>query len=181
MPNPFSRINKILLVLLLAISLDGCKAIYNTGFVPIPLQEVSGPVEIGPEWIEIVPPEPLIPYGWSQQFVLGLDENQRTNIEGMELDGKTITLKDGREIQLEAILFDDRGKSYELRISGYGGNIEGISGIWLGLKPGPSEGSGDQKQEYEKPPSDRTYTKLKIKSTIPIKFNRIGWSGSVPK
>ena len=55
-----------------AIVLCGCDFYYkNMPFVPIPPQTVSGPVEIGSDWIEIIPPEPLRPIVKSQWINLG--------------------------------------------------------------------------------------------------------------
>jgi hypothetical protein len=94
-----------LFMLLLLFMFGGCGTIYKTGFVPIPNQPISGPIEIGSEWVEIIPTNAIKPLGFAKS----------------PLNSNILLLKDGRTTQIEAFMFDNEGNSHELQISGFGG------------------------------------------------------------
>ncbi len=160
---------------------SGCGPIYRSGFVQPPRQPISGPVEIGPEWLELTAPEPLIPYGKNQVIVIGFndyDKNGASWNEELEL----LNLSDGRQTRVEAFIYDDRSEEYSLTISGFGG-FNG--GLWLSRK---SEVNWDNVHNASNPeysdvgfPQDRRYIKLRIRSEIPLKCDFIAWTGTNPK
>lgn len=170
MPNPFSRTYIILFVLLLALSLSGCGVIYNSEFIPAPDQEISGPIEVGPEWVEIVAPKPLIPYKTIQKVQLAFGEVDY--MAGADESRESLALKGGKRTKIEAVLFDNKGESYDLSISSIGG--EG-GGAGLSRKTVQQEVDGKTREVGLYFPEDRTFTKLKIKSSIPIKLDKIKW------
>lgn len=172
-----SKLIVIFSLFFLVLIFSGCGGIYKSGFVPVPAQPVSGPIEIGPEWVEIIPPAPLKPYGTLQYLVIGYHEYDKNDYSAGR-KGEILNLADGRKTRIEAFLYDDRGESYELQITGTGGVGGGIS-LNRKLKMEVVDG----KPEYTLPdfPNDRTYTKLKIQSEIPLKCDRVEWKGSSPK
>lgn len=152
----------------------GCSAIYDSGFVPIPRQPVSGPIEIGSEWVEVIPPKPLIPYGLQQSIVIGnLDYDRGNYSDGV--NGEILNLADGRKTRIEAFLYDDKGENYELQICGAGGTVFFCRKSIVKIVDGKSE------YTFPNLPKDRTYTKLRIRSDITLKCEYVEWSGSVPK
>lgn len=155
----------------------GCSAIYDSGFVPIPGQPVSGPIEIGSEWVEVIPPKPLIPYGLQQSIVIGYQDYDKNKYSD-DFVWNVLNLADGRKTRIEAFLFDDKGESYELQISGIGG-VRG--GVWFSRRYAEKMVDGKKEYEYQYFPKDRTYTKLRIRSEIPLKCEFIEWRGSTPK
>jgi hypothetical protein len=145
----------------------GCSSIYKTGFFPIPTQEVSGPIVIGPQWIEIIPPKPLIPYGKFQYLRLKFEGYNK--FSEMDPEGVMVELEDKRKTKIEAILFDQTGETYELIISGRG------DGIILDRR------SNTKTEIAPDFPNNQTYTKFKIRSEIPLNCEFIKWIGTNPK
>ena len=167
----FNQTSTSLLILIFVLTLSGCAAIYRSGFVSVPRQPISDAITIGSEWIEIVPPAPLIPYATLQEVILRFDNYDRKNFTD-DLRGEILNLADGRKTKIEAFLFDDKGESYELQIMATGG--EG-GGFTLGRKMIPDIADGKPNYKYLDFPTDRIYTKLKIRSEIPIKCSKIEW------
>lgn len=167
----FNQSSTSLLILAFVLTLSSCAAIYRSGFVSVPHQEISGSVTIGSEWTEIVPPVPLKPYATLQEVVLRFDDYDRKNFTD-NLQGEILNLADGRKTKIEAFLFDDKGESYELQIMGTGG--EG-GGFTLSRKMIPDIANGNPNYKYLNFPTDRTYVKLKLRSEIPIKCDKIEW------
>jgi hypothetical protein len=166
---------KILLAISLFVSffaVSGCQYIYQSGFVPIPNQPISGPIEIGPEWIEILPPKPLVSFTSTAIYFRGIDGDfMKTPVHDLT---PAIVLKDGRRIKMEAILYDDEGESYELMVSQFGNGIGFIRQKTVELE------NGKLVPKYYAFPHDRSFTKLRVRSDIPIKCDSIELTQSVP-
>jgi hypothetical protein len=159
----------------------GCKTIYKSGFVDVPRQPISGPIEIGPDWVEIIPPKPLVPYGTNQQILLGYHNYDLKNLS-QDKTLNVLNLADGRKTIVEALIYDDEGESYALEFGAFGG-FNG--GVYLSRK---GEIKWDGEPNFSHPdysdvrfPIDRTYTKLKIRSEIPLKCEYVFWTGGNPK
>lgn len=170
----FSQLYKagiIFSTLIFVFALSGCGAVYRSGFVSAPPQEISGATTIGSEWTEIVPPSALKPYATLQEVVLRFDNYDRKNFTD-DLQGEILNLADGRKTKIEAFLVDDKGEGYQLQIMGTGG--EG-GGFTLSRKMIPDVADGKPNYKYLNFPTDRTYIKLKIRSEIPIKCDKIEW------
>ena len=162
----------ILFIILMSIS-SGCDNIYKSGFVPIPAQTVAGPVEIGSQWMEIVSPQPLEPNGATNWIQLGYAgyEPQKFTVN----EENILNLADGRSTRIEAFLFDDKGEIYELQLS------QTSVGPQLGKKGAMKMVDGKPDYSETRFPGDRKFTKLKIRSEIPLKCEKIEWIGSNPK
>ncbi len=171
----------LLLFFIIVITLSGCKTIYNSGFVRPPVQPISDSIKIGPEWIEIIPPKPLIPYGKSQYILIGFPFYDRKNYSSDANKGEVLNLADGRKTKIESFIYDEIGNSYELQISGTGGNIEDGMGFSLGPKLFVIEKNGSQEYDAIDFPKDQVFTKLKIRSEILLNSDRIEWRGRNPK
>jgi hypothetical protein len=126
-------------------------------------QPISGAVSIGSDWMEISPPAPLKSVDMQQHVHLKMQ-----GVELAENDYKTVKYRDGRLGKIEALLFDDKGYSYELQIVGIG------VGIYLSRKrsPRPLDAPPTHEPDF---PHDRVYTKLRIRSDIPIHSDEIRW------
>lgn len=138
-------------------------------------QPISGAVQIGNEWIEIKPPEPLKSVSrihkvsFRTDAVETFDETDKTN--------RTMKFKNGQSGQVEAVLFDEHGNGYELSLAGIGG--EG-NGFYLGrfLPPRNPNEPPSEKPDF---PYDKTYTKLKIRSDVPFQSEKIEWIAEIQK
>ena len=139
-------------------------------------QIISESIEINPEWKEITPPAPLKSKTLIQNVSLKMPESVWREATWDESDPKRQTLKygDGKIGKIEAILYDDKGESYELQINAKGG------GFQLGRKVAPRN---PNEPPTNKPdfPTDRVYTKLRIRSDVTIRLDKIEWTGYNPK
>ncbi len=145
--------------------LTSCRSIYESGFVPIPNQPISGPIEIGNVWIDIIPPKPLVSYKSTAIKFRGIDyDSEKIPLNDPE---PLIFLKDGRITKLEVILYDDKGESYELRIGGLG------NGVSFYRKATYEIVNGKKEIKLHAFPHDRTFTKLQVRSQLPIKCELI--------
>lgn len=160
----FKKIFAFILVLFL---LGGCEILS-----PNQTQPVSEAIEINSDWKEIFPPNPLK----SKYSVhhISLKLNQPVELDGNDPNNLTLKYKDGKSGKIEASLYDDKGESYPLQISGKG------AGILLGRKLPPRDPSSPPEN---KPvfPADRVYVKLRIRSELPLQVEKIEWTGYNPK
>lgn len=149
-------------MLFLIFASSGCTTINKwRSRTPVP---VSGPIEVGPEWVEITPPNPLISRsGTNQQVELFFEQNFIDDWGGA--DYKTLKLKDGKMTKLEIFLYDDAGNEYELFING-----GGESSVRFTY-------NSPARKEYENFPN-KEYIRLKVRSKTPIKVKRIEWNAS---
>ena len=161
--------------IILAVSSAGCNMIYkNVPFVSIPPQPISGAVEISGDWKEIVPPQPLEPLGATNWISLGYAGYK--DFKSAKINKENILeLADGRSSKVEAFLIDDQGKSYELELN------QTSDGPKLYKKGETKIVDGIPDYSATKFPNDRKFTKLKIRSDIALKLEKIEWLGSNPQ
>ena len=158
----------LFIFLIITTATGGCDFYYrNMPFASIPAQTISGPVTIGSEWTEIIPPAPLRPIVHDPWITLGYFGYSKDSFADDK--GEVLNLADGRKTKIEAFLFDNKGGVYELQISGTGG------GIMLTRKIKVEIVNGKQRNVVLDFPNDRVYTKLKIRSEIPLECNKIEW------
>lgn len=169
MDKPHYTALVFLIVMLMTIS-NGCDKVYESGLVPIPKQPISGAVEIGSEWTEIIPPQPLKPLGKLSKinFRCSIDDNKP-----IDKDGSVIYLKDGRTTKVEAVISDNKGEKFDLGIAGYGNGF-------IMYRKMSSEVKGEKPFFSGDFPQDRIYTKLIVRSEIPLKCDNIEWISYVP-
>lgn len=139
-------------------------------------QPISNAIEIGQDWQEIIPPEPLKSKTSIQYVSLRMPENVWRNADWDEADTSHQTLKyaDGTRGRIEATLFDEKGEAYALQINAKGGGFD------LGRKLPPRNLNEPPKHIPDFPP-DRVYTKLKIRSDVTLRLDKIEWTGYNPK
>lgn len=122
-------------------------------------QPVSGPVAVGAEWLEIVPPSPL--------SVVKNEQSIRLQVAGVaDMDaGGSLTLDDGRRIRVTAEVIDDRGTRYPLTLGGISGMQYAYVYFYRAgdYPPGPDF------------PLDRTIVKLRMRSDVPLEVEEIRW------
>lgn len=172
----FKNCKLIFIFLVVAAIFGGCDFYYkNMPFASIPPQAVSGPVVIGPEWVEITPPEPLKPLVDYQWISLGFYGENKGDFIDFTSKGTFLILEDNKRTRIEAFLFDDKGESYELDVVGRG------AGIILRRKIADKTPNGKSESTSSSFPTDRFYTKLKIRSEISISCDKIEWAGSKPQ
>lgn len=154
---------------LLALAANGCGIFEVFQSLTPTYQAISGPVEIGTEWVEITPPAPLKSVQ-SQQYVSVTMKGADT----WEQDLKTVKYKDGRKGKIEAFLFDEKGQSYELEIGGIGGGVD----LARKLPPRTPDSPPRVGPDF---PHDRAYTRLRIRSEVAFRSEKIEWVCMTPK
>ncbi len=163
------------LVLLQFAFFSSCDFFYNHLIKESP-QKVSDSIDLGPEWIELYPPNPLISKASIQYISLKMSEQiwRQADWDPQDATLQTLLYENGNRGKIQAILFDDKGQSYELQIIAKG------DGFDLGQKI--------TKRTFNEPPKtapdfpfERTYVKLRIRSDVLLHIDRIEWSGYNPK
>lgn len=149
---------------------SGCDKVYESGIIPTPHQSISGAIEIGTDWVEITPPQPLKPI---TESAVKIQYSNSDVHDSFSDDGTELILADGRKTKIEAILYDDKGKDYELGIVGSG------SGIHFGLKPVNEIKDGRASYSFPDFPKDKVFVKLRVRSRIPLKCDNIEWINTV--
>ncbi len=123
-----------------------------------PPQLISGPISIGNDALEISPAQPFKSITSPNSISIDLD-----NVAHFDLQGKkknTVILEDGKELIIDASIFDAEGKEYKLY----------ISTVFKGFSL--SYGSEDNHLWL---PDNTTFTKFKIKTNVPATFKKIEW------
>lgn len=168
-----NRTKKLFVCILLTASLtcvvSGCLAYDIYEFLDPTIQPISGAVDVSNEWVNIVPPEPLKSIQVRQEIYLEIPGVSTWSVE----DGKTVEYEDGRSGKIEGTLYDDQGQSYELAISGKSG------GLYLSYKLPPI--THDSAPVSTRFPRDRSYSKLRVRSDVPVSLSKIEWVCSTPK
>lgn len=119
-------------------------------FNPYLEREIAGSTAISPEWLEIVPKEPLRTERQVQYLVLDVAEPFEPDYANWSL-----RLKDGSLVQPKAQLSDEYGVIYDL------------------TSPALDEkGIAFKNSDL---PRDRAYRTVRIRSDKPIKLSRVYW------
>jgi hypothetical protein len=125
-------------------------------FKPYSDYEVSGPVTISSEWLEITPEKPLRTGRQIHLIVIELDAAIK-----IERDGWGLILPDGSVSKAEVQLVDQDGKIYYLD----------HPAVWQD----PS--TGTTLREFSSPdlPENKVYRAVRIRADKPIRCNRVFW------
>lgn len=139
-------------------------------------QIISESIEINSDWKEIVLSVPLESKNLRQNVSLKMPESIWREAIWDESDPKRQTLKygDGKSGKIEAILYDNKGETYELQINGKGGGFD----LGRPVKPRNPNDPPNNQPDF---PTDRVYTKLRIRSDVPLRLDKIEWRGYDPK
>jgi hypothetical protein len=175
MPRKFEKLLMFTVLFASILFSTGCNMVFDA-FLKTPPQPISNAIEIGPSWQELIPPEPLKSRAWVQHVSLRMPESVWRNASWDETDSRLQTLKyaDGACGKIEAILFDEKGETYELDIAAIGGGFD------LGRML-PPRNPNEPPRNTPNFPTDRVYTKLKIRSDIVLRLDGIEWTGYNPK
>ena len=119
------------------------------------VQEIAGSVAFSPEWVEVVPGEPLKPERRVHQVMILFANPYVTphQYESQAPDSLTVI----PEVQL----VDERGNVFDLSVSGIGPTAVGYSYV--------------DESRREVLPTDRTYRAVRVRSAKPIRCVRIEW------
>jgi hypothetical protein len=118
-------------------------------------RDISGPVTISTEWLEITPEEPLKPEREVQKVIIWFAAPYTTS------HPPALVFQDGAAITPEVQLVDVHGNTFDLRVSAAGAS---------GLGYRCCDGVFDKEL-----PKDRTYRTVRIRSARPIQASKIVW------
>lgn len=139
------------------------------------VQKVSGSVQIGSEWTEIKPPEPL--KSSARIHKISVRTGAVETFDETDKTGQTIKFKNGESGRVESVLFDEQGNGYELSLAGIGGAGDGF---YLGRNLPPRNPDEPPRKEPDFP-YDKTYVRLKIRSNVPFQSEKIEWIAETQK
>lgn len=124
-------------------------------------REISGAVTITAEWLEIRPEDPLRPEREIHQVVLDVEKpvTAQTNSWGL-------VLPDGSVVTPEVQLIDESSNVYSLTEPSF--NTNSSTGLTL------------RGFSLRNLPKDRLYTKVRVRSSKPIRVSRILWRSYNP-
>jgi hypothetical protein len=146
-----------ILAVVAAIAIPVSISIYRK-FNPFLVREVTGPVTLSTEWLEITPKEPLSPDREIQEL-------QVVFTTAYERDNQTRQLHfpDGSPISIEVQLLDHDKNTYQLPVSLINNTEMGFS-------------SRDASLHRDILPKDITYPTIQIRSNKKIECSKIIWS-----
>jgi hypothetical protein len=125
-------------------------------------RELSGPVALGPEWLELSPEPPL-------EITTGRAEYVGLELEGVERwddqDGRRLKRKDSSVVSVQVAVVDEHGRTHALEPNAIGAVVQ------FGL---PRSAKGAE------PPAGRRYSKVRIRSEPPLACRRVVWAVSRP-
>jgi hypothetical protein len=159
----------LLIILLICLFIPGCgeETRYRLLGGTI-IQPISGPIDIGKEWIEIVPPKPLKALGsYIVVKAKGLDEGPDRY--------RSVKFPDGSIGKIEARLYDDKGQIVDFDC--YSWMITNIKmlNIW---KKGTKLGENVPIPDF---PRDTRFVKAQIRSDVQLHCDSIEWEGYTSK
>jgi len=118
-------------------------------------QELAGPTTTTSQWLEITPRSPLKVERQRHLVALELDKSVHT-----EDGGSGLVLPDGSVVRPQVELIDQDGESHELNVASLFLSNQGEILAYFSANNLPEE---------------KTYIKVRIRSTRPIHCNRIFW------
>ncbi|HKO42104.1 MAG TPA: hypothetical protein VJU84_02350 [Pyrinomonadaceae bacterium] len=125
-------------------------------FNPYLDQDITGPVTIPDEWLELVPNKPLRVERQIQKIVLDLDKSVK-----LERDGWGLVLPDGSIVQPAVQLIDENGQVYNLDVASSWSN--------------PSTGVTYREFSMADLPKDKSYRMVRLRSAKPVPCRRVFW------
>jgi hypothetical protein len=125
-------------------------------FNPYLDQDITGPVTVSSDWLEIVPKKPLRVERQIQMIVLDLDESIK-----LERDDWGLVLPDGSVVTPQVQLIGDDGTTYDLN----------HPSTWWN----PSTRVTYAQFSLPDLPKDKAYRAVRIRSDKPVRCNRIFW------
>jgi hypothetical protein len=162
----------LLMVFLICLTMVGCKETEHRLLGGEITQPISGPIDIGREWTEIIPPKPLRVISSSNSIVVkaqGLDEVLNNH--------QSVKFPDGSTGKIEARLFDDKGNAVDFDYYWWGQtNVVGIT------KKGtrhPLDGGTPTSNPHF--PYGTTFVKVQIRSDVQLHCDSIEWEGRTGK
>jgi hypothetical protein len=125
--------------------------IFRSLFNPFLDQQISGPVVLSADWLEIKPKQPLKAERQIQQVVIEFAQHGTADVKN-----RGLRLADGTLVIPEVELVDDRGNHFALKAVAFGETAIGFSA-------------------EDKLPNDRTYPSVRIKANRSIALSSVNW------
>jgi hypothetical protein len=163
----------LFLTLMACLFIAGCKETRHEILGGIITQPISGPIDIGKEWIEIVPPKQLKVISNINYIVVkakGLEQGPNMY--------RSLKFSDGSIGKIEVRLYDDKGQAVD---------FDYYSWVWADIprleiwEKGTNFEDGDllrNIQSIHRFPHDTRFVKAQIRSDVQLHCDSIEWVGS---
>jgi hypothetical protein len=161
----------LLIILLICLFISGCgKEARHRILGGVITQPISGAIDIGKEWIEIVPPKQLKAISSLNYIVVkakGLDKGPDRY--------RSVKYPDGSTGKIEARLYDDKGQAVDFDCY-FWHNITELT-IW---KKGTNFEDDDPSHKIQGFPHNTTFVRAQIRSDTHLHCDSIEWVGDTP-
>jgi hypothetical protein len=150
----------------------GCKETRHEILGGIITQPISGPIDIGKEWIEIVPPKQLKAIGSTNYITVkakGLD--QGPNIY------RTLKFPDGSIGKIEAQLYDDKGNVIDFDCYSWVISATKKLTIWKKGTDFETDDPIQSQRSIYRFSHDTRFVKARIRSDVQLHCDSIEWEG----
>jgi hypothetical protein len=161
-----------ILMLLACLLIAGCKEARHAAFGGSITQPISGPIDIGKEWIEIVPPKPLkaiSSYNYIVVKAKGLNEGSDSY--------RSVKFPDGSIGKIEARLYDEKGQAVDFDYYLWN-NATDLAIMKKGKRVPGDGGTPDTNPDF---PHNTIFVKAQIRSDVQLHCDSIEWQWSTSK
>jgi hypothetical protein len=164
----------LLMVILICLVMAGCKETEHNLMGGDITQPVSGPIDIGREWTELVPPKPLRAVSFSNYLIVaakGLDETLDTS------RFRSIKFPDGSTGKIEARLYDEKGNAVDFDY--YVWSDKNV--VTLRKKGTRFPEDGGTPATNPDFPYNTTFVRVQIRSDVNLHCDSVEWGGHTGK
>jgi hypothetical protein len=162
----------LLMILLACLIIAGCKEAEHAALGGVIIQPISGPIDIGKEWVEIVPPKPLKAISYFNYIVVkakGIDRGPDVY--------RSLKFPDGSTGKIEARLYDEKGQVVDFDYYAWQ-NITQLTIMKKGTRFPDDGGPQFLSQDF---PHNTRFAKVQIRSDVQLHCDSIEWEGSTSK
>jgi hypothetical protein len=131
-------------------------------------QPISGPIDIGKEWIEIVPPKPLKAISYFNYIVV-----EAKGLNGGPDPYRSIKFPDGSTGKIEARLYDDKGNVVDFDYYIWH-NLTDLTIRKKGTRFPEDGGPSILSEDF---PDNPRFVKAQIRSDVQLHCDSIHWKG----
>jgi hypothetical protein len=160
----------LFILVLVCLLFAGCKEAEHAALGGSITEPISGPIDIGREWTEIIPPKPLKAISSFNYIVVKAKSLEPTlGVYG------TVKFPDGSRGKIEARLYDDKGNVVDMDYCVW----NNLTDLTINKKGTNFE--GEQPVPIPNFPYNTRFVKLQIRSDVQLRCDSIEWQGSTSK
>jgi hypothetical protein len=159
----------LLILALVCLLFAGCKEAEHAALGGSITEPISGPVDIGKEWTEIIPPKPLKAVSSFNYIVVKAKRLEPTlGVYG------SVKFPDGSRGKIEARLYDDNGNAVDMDYCVW----NNLTDLTLRKKGTVIREDGERLSPIPDFPHNTRFVKVQIRSDVQLHFDSVEWQGS---